>query len=365
MNNSKKHILCLIDGLGLGGAQRQMIGLVNLLRQAGYTVDLAVYHDRDFYHQLLQELQIEVIKLVHNGSKWSKLTAVRRLIRQNGYGVLITYMTGPNLIGSLLKWCGMSLKLIISDRTTLLKRTWKEDLIYAICRKADYIVPNSYSQAAYLTTNYPKLADKVRTITNFTDPRFVAYPPQPERQSLLLLGAGRISWEKNVLTLVRAIGLLKKKGIQIALRWYGDTCRMEGSESCKQAIEAEIMHQGLQDVVTLFPATYSLQEAYRACDAFCLPSFSEGFPNVVCEAMSSARPILCSNVCDNPHIVKDGDNGFLFDPQDVEVVAETLERFCSLPYEQRVQMGQRSRELAEQNFSTSRFVGQYIQLIEQ
>ncbi len=360
----KKQILCLIDSLGLGGAQRQMIGLVDLLRRRGYTVDLAVYHDRDFYSSLLESLQLNVIKLHTSGSRWSKLMAVRRLIKERGYDVVITYMTGPNVIGSLLKWMGMSFRLIISDRTTRLKRTRYDDLIYAICRRADYIVPNSYSQAAFLKQYYPHLSAKVHTITNFTDPCFTPVAPHPDRRPIELLGAGRLSWEKNLLTLIHAMRLLKDRGVEVRLTWYGDTCRMRGSEICKQQIEAAIDELGLHKDVILYPATKQLIEAYRACDAFCLPSFSEGFPNVICEAMSCGKPILCSDVCDNPHIVNDGINGYLFSPDKAETIADAIARFCKLTHVERQQMGVQSRRLAEQCFSTDRFVEQYITLID-
>lgn len=360
----KTRILCLIDSLGLGGAQRQIIGLVSQLREAGYAADLAVYHDRDFYAPLLASLQIEVIKLQTSGSRWSKLMAVKNLIKEQKYDVVITYMTGPNVIGSLLKWMGLSFRLIVSDRTTRLKRTFRDDLIYAICRRADYIVPNSYSQANFIKQHYPRLAHKVCTITNFTDQSFTPAEPPQDRRPIELLGAGRLSWEKNLLTLVRAMRLLKDRGVSVRLTWYGDTCRMNGSDECKQQVEALINELGLQKEVLLFPATKQLIAAYHACDALCLPSFSEGFPNVICEAMSCGKPILCSDVCDNPHIVDDGYNGLLFSPEKVELIADAIERFCSLTHAERLQMGARSRVLAEQRFSAKRFVERYIALIE-
>ena len=360
----KKRILCLIDSLGLGGAQRQMIGLVDLLRKKGYMADLAIYHKRIFYQHLLDELQIPVITLAHGGSRWSKLNAVRKLIRKNHYDVVITYMTGANVIGALLKWSGMSFKLIVSDRTTNMKRSRRDDLIYAICRKADFVVPNSFSQAEFLSKNYPYLASRIHTITNFTDPQFSPIAPQPEHPQLRLLGAGRLSREKNILTLIQAIRLLKDRDIQVQLTWYGDTCRMAGSDEYRQDLETAIHTLGVQNQVRICPAIPHLIEAYHACDAFCLPSFSEGFPNTVCEAMSCGKPILCSNVCDNPRIVEEGINGFLFTPESATMIADTIQKFWHLPYEQRLQMGVKSRELSLQRFSTERFVEQYITLIE-
>ena len=361
----KKRVLCLIDSLGLGGAQRQMIGLVDLLRRQGYEADLVIYHDRVFYDQLLEALQIEVIKLPNTGSRWSKLKAVKDLIRRQKYDVVITYMTGANVIGSLLKWMGMSFQLIISDRTTKFRRSWRDDVVYAICRTADYVVPNSYSQAAFLMEHYPHLKRKIRPITNFTDLSLKPIESSEDLHPIQLLGAGRISLEKNLMRLVHAMALLKQRKVAVQLTWYGDTCRMEGSEVYKVQLMEEIARLGVQDMITLRPATRHLNDAYHACDAFCLPSLSEGFPNVICEAMSCGKPILCSNVCDNARIVNDTENGYLFSPETAESIADAIERFCALAYDARVNMGIRSRELAEQRFSPEGFVKQYVELIEQ
>lgn len=53
-----KRILCLIDTLGMGGAERQMIGLALFLKQNGYHVDLITYCEHDFYSELVQKYVI-------------------------------------------------------------------------------------------------------------------------------------------------------------------------------------------------------------------------------------------------------------------------------------------------------------------
>ena len=97
---------------------------------------------------------------------------------------------------------------------------------------------------------------------------------------------------------------------------------------------------------------------------FCLPSLFEGFPNVVCEAMSCGLPILCSNICDNPLIVEDGGNGILFSPYCAENIADAIIKYINLSEDKKVQMGVRSRELALEKFSSEVFIQKYIDLIE-
>ena len=81
--------------------------------------------------------------------------------------------------------------------------------------------------------------------------------------------------------------------------------------------------------------------------------------------MACGKPILASDVCDNPLLVKDGENGFLFDPKDPQDIAAAIIRFAEQSPVQLEQMGQASRKRAEKMLSPDVFVNKYIELIEQ
>ena len=91
--------------------------------------------------------------------------------------------------------------------------------------------------------------------------------------------------------------------------------------------ESEIKHYNLNNEFTIHSACTDIEEKYRNSDVFCLPSIYEGFPNVLCEAMSCGLPVLCSNVCDNPMIVENNKNGLLFNPLDVDDIADKIIKF--------------------------------------
>ena len=121
----------------------------------------------------------------------------------------------------------------------------------------------------------------------------------------------------------------------------------------------------LNDVIEFHPATPEILKQYQQCDIFCLPSLFEGFPNVLCEAMSCGKPVLCGNVCDNARIASDGTNGFLFDPTNVEDMVTKMRQLLIMSKEELVSFGKNSRSIAVDLFSKDAFVNKYIELIEE
>ena len=187
--------------------------------------------------------------------------------------------------------------------------------------------------------------------------------PVAERREVAEIAiAGRISREKNLLTFMDAVAELKRRGVAVHFSWYGNVGG--GQEEYSREVAERYEELAIEDYLTFHRGTDKIVEVYQGCDAFCLPSLYEGFPNVVCEAMSCARPVLCSRVCDNPLIVEEGESGYLFNPESATDMADTVERFVGLPTEERRRMGERGRQLAEERFSEESFVEAYIELIK-
>lgn len=364
-----KKILCFIGGLGLGGAQRQIIGLASLLNKKGYETCLIAYHKDNFYADLLSKEGIRNVVVENSGSRLSKLKAIKQFTKKENFDVIIAYTNGPNVIGCFLKFFNRKIKLIVSDRFTRQKVGRRERILYNLYRMADCIVPNAYSQEEYIKTNFPFLAKKTVTITNFTDTSFFSPSPdftsvgnRKDNSRINILVAGRISESKNILTFLDAIHILKERKTNIHVDWFGDVTY--GMEGYKDKIQKKCSDLQIGDIINFHAGTNNILKEYRSCDVFCLPSIREGFPNTICEAMSCGKPILCSRICDNPNIVEEGINGLLFDPLSAEDIANIIERYTLISVEERQTMGRNNREKALNMFSEEAFINKYIHLIE-
>ena len=161
-------ILCIIDSLGSGGAQRQMVELAKLLHQSGYVVKVVfwIHYDNDhFLEDELTKHQVdwEYRKQLRNTK--TRLFETRKLIREFAPNVVISYYSG---ISKLLcvdhAFHKKSYKLIVSERTITRSISWQTRLKHQLYRFADYIVPNSQTESDFIINNFAFLKVKVHPI---------------------------------------------------------------------------------------------------------------------------------------------------------------------------------------------------------
>lgn len=100
----------------------------------------------------------------------------------------------------------------------------------------------------------------------------------------------------------------------------------------------------------------------RSCSAFVLPTYWEGLPNSVLEAMALGLPIVTTPVGAIPDAVFDGDNGYLVPPQDTEALTEALDRLISNP-ERAAEMGARSRQIMQEQFTVDTMWPRYAEAL--
>lgn len=355
------HILCLIENLGSGGAERQLTGLAVMLKQQGYEVEVWYYVKKEFYLPYLQVHGVGGKYLPDAASANKRYFALRKHIMAYDPDTIISYSASTSMIACVLKRLGAKFRLIVSERNTTQKINRSVKLRFFCYRWVDVIVPNSYSQAKFIDDHFPDLSGKVKVITNFVDTEKFkpSDEPIPQYEETHMVCVGRLMPQKNQPRFIEAVGKIVASGYKLHVDWFGLDLNDAYSEECHKAIIDNCLVQNF-----IFHAPSSdIQEAYQKADVFCLPSLYEGFPNVLCEAMSCGKPVLCSRVCDNPMIVKECENGLLFDPLNVDDMVVTIKRYLDLPQEKKYEMGKRSREIGLELFSKDRFIVNYCEIL--
>ncbi len=354
-------ILCLIDSLGAGGAERQLSYLAILLRQQGDEVELVAFTSKHkFYENFLRENGVTPIYNEPGTNKYRRIWEIARIVKKFKPDLVVAYKDGVCISAILAKIFG-NFNLAVSERSTTPVLSKKEKLKYWLYRFAEHIVPNSFAQANIIKNQYPKLSSKVKVIGNTVDTsEFI--PTKQKKANLvpIILTAARVNRLKNIINYLRAIAIVKEKGIKCHFDWYGKT---DAGDPYPDIVKAELEKLNISDYITFHPAHQNVKLLYQTADLFCLPSIIEGFPNVICEAMSSELPIICSNICDNPYIVQDKINGYLFDPQSPDDIAEKIILALGLNSDERIEMGNNNRNRIIELCSPESFINNYLNLI--
>ena len=157
-------ILCFIDSLGAGGAQRQIVTLATLLRSKGYDTSVCTYHDLDFYKQYLDDNNVPntIIQGVSRG--FMRILRVRSYFKKENPDCVIAYQESPSILACIARLMGCKYHLIVSERNTTQIIGWNERIRFQLYRIADAVVPNSFTQAYYLEKHYPWMKKKIHTI---------------------------------------------------------------------------------------------------------------------------------------------------------------------------------------------------------
>ena len=356
-----KRILCLIESLGSGGAERQLTGLAMLLKGDGNEVKVVTYFPKTFYKHVLDEAGVDYELVAKAQSKLRRFPEIAKTIRRYHPDTVITFSPAAGEIACILKMLGMRYRLIVSERCTSHENSSRERIKFFCCRWANWIVPNSHMQESFILYNYPHLKPKTKVITNFVDTDYFSPSEeisQDDSNRCNILCVGRDDPRKNILRFIDALKLLSVKQLKFHVDWYGKYENAYGVQ-CKNKI-AEL---GLEEYITLKGETENVRDEYRCHDVFCLPSTSEGFPNVLCEAMSCGLPAVCGDVCDNPQILDDGKGGYLFNPTDVNDIEEKIERIVTLEKKKKKEMSSYNRKRAIVMFSASAFLKKYKELL--
>lgn len=364
-------ILCVIDSLGSGGAQRQMVNLACGLRAKGHDVELLIYFPKlNFFRSEIDSAGISVHE-IKKGSRFS-LKVVWHLIklyRSGRFDAVVSFLDTPNFYAELAKLLTFSkLTLIVSER--LSSEADDESVLKVIMRffhsLANHVVANSSTHADWLRKR-PWLKQKTQYIYNgyYIEPSVEVWPGKDKLGNLSLLVVGRITKQKNIPGILEGIIKFYQK--------HGDcpTVLLAGrqEEDAVSILERQKIDALLARNPVVASRWHFLGERrdvpvlLQQADALVHVSLYEGLPNAVCEAFIAARPVIASSVGDHPVLVEDGIRGVLCDPRSTDSICEAIERFVSLTAEERQRMGRNARSYAERHFSIGRMVSSYESLL--
>jgi glycosyltransferase involved in cell wall biosynthesis len=172
---------------------------------------------------------------------------------------------------------------------------------------------------------------------------------------------GVIGPSKGVYDLFEAMRRLHSSGCRMKLRLAGH----EERDGEMQRAATRLAEMGLDGVCCLLGPVHGEHKAQclREASVFVLPSYQEALPMAVLEAMAAGLPIIATSVGGIPEVVRDGHNGYLVRPGDVDSLTARMAALAGDPALREV-MGRNSRALAVQELDVDLYVDRLVQLYE-
>jgi len=183
---------------------------------------------------------------------------------------------------------------------------------------------------------------------------------EAKKDEFTFLFVGRLLTDKGIYELIKAFEKLKKEKPKVKLIIVGSPDEGNPNSVSKGELEKWVKEgliewHGFQEDVRPF---------YCTADCVVLPSYREGVPRVLLEAMAMEKPIITTDAPGCKNVCVDGVNGFLVKPKDVESLYLAMKRVVELGDEKLREFGKAGRRLAEEKYSVEKIVGEYINLIE-
>ena len=192
-----------------------------------------------------------------------------------------------------------------------------------VARAAFVRAISRYGKSQLMRFSDPRYWDKIEVCALGVDP--AQFLPSDRRRQpeepFELLTVGQVAPAKGQHILISALALLTAQGRNMRLRIVGDG-------ALRASLEDQARRLGVRDQVLFegFRDNRELPDYYRRADAFVLPSFAEGVPVVLMEAMAMEVPCVASRITGIPELIEDGVSGLLVPPADEHALAGAIAR---------------------------------------
>ena len=173
--------------------------------------------------------------------------------------------------------------------------------------------------------------------------------------------AGRIVREKGIEELVMAVGIIKKRVPSVKLLIAGDTLGSDRDKGTKEKIKNIIAKNNLKENVIFAGQRNDMPRIYALMDVFVLPSFREGMPRSILEAMASAKPVVATDIRGSREEVARGVTGKIVPVGEVNPLAGAITEIL-LDKKLAIKMGEAGRKRVEEEFNEEMVLDKEIEI---
>lgn len=371
-----KRVLFVITGLGLGGAENQVVQLARQLKRRDWEILVVSLTPPGPLARDLQVegISVESLRMRSPLSLGPAMTRLAKIFRRWKPQIVHAHMFHANILCRLVRLLAPVPVLICTAHSTYeasskVKQprevTWRELAYRWTDPLCDLTTQVSKAGLARYVAVKAVPAGKIRVIHNGIDTK--VFRPRPEMREALRrelevegafvwLAVGRLEPQKDYPTLFEAFARLGERGQVLLIAGEG---RLRGE------LEKLVAALGLGPRVRFLGLRRDIPDLLNAADAFVLSSLWEGFGLVVAEAMACGLPVVVTDSGGPREIVDGGRLGFMVPPGDPEALANAMAHLMDLPEAERRRLGDLGREHVLAHYSLDAIAEQWEALYSQ
>ncbi|HZV12178.1 MAG TPA: glycosyltransferase [Candidatus Kapabacteria bacterium] len=355
----KTKILYICDSLSLGGAEKALVDVLRNLDFGKFDAQLVILQNENAFEHLINSLPVVIHPLgmqrtfPRTSNDALKILRLSHILREFNPDIVHSQGQDPDLYAQCIGMLSRDYIIFNTIHSIDIFRQYpmqasrfyrlKMRLENMMIRYADKVIAVSKGIQEYSITYRKVQPGKVICLRNAI-PNLPRTMDKEERKNALLglsgkkiIGfVGRLSFYKNIFTALDAFANLHKRIPNAHFVIVGDGVLRSSLE--KYAVQCNVAED-----VHFVGTQKNVQPFYEMFDVFVLPSFSEGLPLVMLEAMSLHVPIVASAVGGIPELIQHERSGLLVHPPDQNYLAESIAENTVSPYVDENQ----SKELAD------------------
>jgi len=363
-DSAMKRILLVIDHLGTGGAQRQIVGLANGLVELGYQIDLFVYYPEIAHH--LKKLDSGVNLLTSIKTDRLGLNVVwqlRKHIINNGYHSAMAFLNTPAVYLEIANFMARKdTAIYYSERSSfaLVGNSTLNTLRYKLHKSCSGLSSNSVLQTKRLEKLFE--SKDVRFIPNAMPAEFFQekdFSAVWKTKNIAVVSHTKPF--KNYRYIAQSlIAYLQCFGEKPpVIDWYGEVYSFDDVIDEIATVKSMLKSAGLSNHLVFRGVIEDVPEILSETYLLLHPSMFESSSNSIAEAMASSTPVICGDIADHSWLADRVKGISVVELNDPMMLANQLRRFLLMELSEYRNLGESVQTFAERNYSSRSVIEKY------